>query len=163
MPFCFGEKSGLVVDSVRSDSAVGGTAAVDSVSVVREEAPPRALRATRRLQERLRTEAYATPALVPASPWIDDDPPDRPSVTVRRRDTGLRLRLAPSGDEHVRWWLVRWYRDGTWETDVVPGQRRTYDLSAADGDAPIEALLVSAVDRVGTVSAPAEPGLPRSR
>ena len=145
------------------DSTVGDTAEIDSVSVVREGEPPRALRATRRLQDRLRTEAYATPALVPASPWLDDDPPDRPSVTARRRDTGLRLRLAPSGDEHVQWWLVRRYRDGTWETDVVPGRRRTYDLSASGEDAPIEALLVSAVDRVGTVSTPAAPDLPRSR
>ncbi|MFP4228533.1 MAG: glycoside hydrolase family 10 protein [Salinivenus sp.] len=153
----------FAVDRVRIDSTVGDSAGLDSVSIVREAPPPPSLRATRSLHKRLRTEAYATPALIPASPWLDDDRPERPSITVRRRDADIQLRLAPNGDERVQWWVVRWYRGGTWETDVVPGRKRTYDLSASTEDAPIEALLVSAVSRVGMVSAPAAADLSRSR
>jgi len=151
----------LAVGPVRLDSAVVGTVRTDSVSVVREAPPPRALQATHRLHERLRTEAYATPALVPASPWLDDDPPARPSVTARRRDAGLTLTLTPGGDEHVQWWVVRRHQEGTWHTDVLPGDRRTYDLPAPDDEAAPAALLVSAVDRVGNVSPAAVPRLSR--
>jgi hypothetical protein len=47
---------------------------------------------------------------------------------------------------------VRWRRDGTWATDVVPGARRTYTVP--DRPAPV-AVVVSAVDATGNVGPPA--------
>ena len=137
----------LTVDSVRTEGA-----AVDSVSLPRTTPPPRHWRATQRLRTRLRTEAYAEPALVPASPWLDDDPPGRPRLAARRTDSSVVVTLTPA-DRGPRWWLVRWRRDGTWATDVVPGARRAYTWSTPAE--PPSAVAVSAVDAFGNVGPPA--------
>lgn len=140
--------AGPPTDSVAAvDSGAADPAVVDSVFFPRTLPPPRHLRATRRLRQRLRTEAYAQPALVPASPWLDDDPPGRPTVTIPSADAPLTATLAPAA-RTPQWWLVRWRRDGTWTTDLVPGARRTYTLPARP--APT-AVVVSAVDAFGNV------------
>jgi hypothetical protein len=89
---------------------------------------------------------------VPASPWLDDDPPGRPRLAARRTDSSVVVTLTPA-DRGPRWWLVRWRRDGTWATDVVPGARRTYTWSTPAE--PPSAVAVSAVDAFGNVGPPA--------
>ncbi len=105
-----------------------------------------------RLVERLRTGPYARPALVPASPWLDDAPPDRPDVSLRMEDGGGVVTMAPGGSEAVRSWVVRWRQDGRWQLALVPGAQRTFTLG---GGARPDAVAVSAVDRVGNESAAA--------
>jgi hypothetical protein len=144
--------AGAPTDSLRAaGAATADSGAVDSVFLPRTRPPSRHWRATRRLRTRLRTEAYAEPALVPASPWLDDDPPGRPRLAARRTDRGVEVTLTPA-NRGPRWWLVRWRRDGTWATDVVPGARRTYTVP--DRPAPV-AVVVSAVDATGNVGPPA--------
>ncbi len=97
-----------------------------------------------RLTRRLKSGPYAEPALVPASPWLDDDPPERPSVRLRREDGRLMITMLPAGDEPVRWWVVRWRRGAQWHLDIVPGAQHAYVLEDA-----ADVVAVSAVDRVG--------------
>jgi uncharacterized lipoprotein YddW (UPF0748 family) len=141
----------VVVNTRPTDSVAVDSIRTDSVSVVRRSDPPRAWRDTRRLRERLRTEAYATPALVPATPWLDDDAPDRPSVAVRQWGATPRVTITPTGDDAVRWWVVRTYQGGTWRTEILVGARRTYTVPSPADDGEPEVILVSAVDRVGNV------------
>jgi uncharacterized lipoprotein YddW (UPF0748 family) len=85
--------------------------------------------------------AYAEPALVPASPWLDDRPPAKPTVT---RD-GQELRITPTG-EPVRLFVVRTRTGDKWETTFRPAdgeKAATIKLPAADE------VRVSAADRVG--------------
>ena len=149
----------LTVDSVLVgarfvDSVSVDTVHADTVSVVQKKKPPRALRTTRQLRERLRTEAYATPALVPASSWLNDDAPDRPSIAVRKRGANVRLRMEPTGEAAVQWWVVRWHQDGTWHTDIVSGTKQTYTLPSEGKRVP-RMIVVKAVDRYGNESTPA--------
>jgi uncharacterized lipoprotein YddW (UPF0748 family) len=103
----------------------------------------------RRLVERLHTEPYATPALVPASPWLDDDPPDRPIVTFRETTDRLTLRMKPSGGNTVRWWVVRKRAADDWVIDIVPGAQSRYVIERTTGVPWPDAVAVSAVGRLG--------------
>lgn len=115
------------------------------------------------LPEALREGPYARPALVPPSPWLDDDPPARPRVRIVPDDPGaggdpapgsgvLRIRFRPGDGEDPRVWLVQLRIEGEWEAVVVPGSARALvpDRSPP-GEPPrrAEAVAVSAVDRVG--------------
>ncbi len=136
--------TGRTVDSIAVDSST-----VDSVSIAQTQPGPRRLRATARLLERLPTEPYTEPALVPASPWLDDNPPDRPTVRFQERPDRLILKMSPSDDQTVRWWVVRYRRGGAWQAEIVPGLQRRYQLMR-DPDAPWPThVAVSAVDRAG--------------
>lgn len=148
----------LTTDSVRvagrmADSVTVDSTTTDSVTIVRTGSPPRALQATHRLRTRLQTEAYATPALVPASPWLDDEAPERPTIATRRADDEVQLTLSANGDSPIQSWVLRWYNNEQWHVEVVPGHRRTYPFSTS---APLpDVILVSAVDRFGNAGPPA--------
>ena len=109
------------------------------------------------LAERLQSGPYAEPALVPASPWLDDDPPGRPRISLA--EGGRRLTLSPASEEEsVRWWVVRWRQGGDWSMDIVPGGQYAFTLQGAQP----EVVAVSAVDRTGNEGAVAlvQPQLP---
>jgi uncharacterized lipoprotein YddW (UPF0748 family) len=90
---------------------------------------------------------YATPALIPASPWLDATPPAAPVVSV----LGRTVQMTPGAGEGPRWWVVRWRASGGWSTRVLFGDLRTLSLSQ---DAT--RVLLNAVDQAGNVSSAAE-------
>ena len=92
---------------------------------------------------RLQRGPYATPALVPATPWLDDQPPPAPGLRL----AGTRVAIEPGAGEAAARWAV-WRRvGGTWVFAVLPAAQRSFALDGAG------AVVVSAVDRVGNVSA----------
>ena len=109
------------------------------------------------LLERLVGEAYAEPALVPATPWLDRVPPGRPVVrAAQRRDSTpgspLRLTLAAGKGGTPFLWTVRTAGDsGSWTTSIVSGTVRLVDVPDATSR-----VVVTAVDRAGNESAPAK-------
>ncbi|MBL8314882.1 MAG: family 10 glycosylhydrolase [Rubrivivax sp.] len=89
---------------------------------------------------------YAQPALVPATPWLDDQPPPAPML----RWAGARVLIEPAAGEAASRWAV-WRRargvGSSWRFEVLGGSERSLDPQGA------EVLAVAAVDRVGNVSA----------
>jgi uncharacterized lipoprotein YddW (UPF0748 family) len=117
------------------------------------------------LVEQLKQGPYPKPALVPASPWLDDNPPARPSaavVTGRKGGRGLSVAIAPGDDQVVRQWVIRIW-DGThWIIDLLPGTQRIYRLKQTNPPALVKAVVVSAVDRAGNEGPMAEVSVPVS-
>ena len=94
---------------------------------------------------------YQQTALVPASPWLDSVPPDRPKLTVEEDNrSGVRVEWAVTG-EAARWWVLQSRVNGIWTTEILPpGQTmRTFENFKPDF------VAVSAVDRVGNEGLPA--------
>lgn len=97
------------------------------------------------LAERLAAEAYADPALVPASPWLETAAPGQPRIAVRPQDPlSVQLDVAPTGSEETFLWTVRARAGREWTGDVVPGWRRTLTVRS---DA--EQIVVTAIGRTG--------------
>jgi len=86
---------------------------------------------------------YATPALVPATPWLDGQPPPAPLLRL----ANARVDIEPGAGETAARWAV-WRRvGGAWRLTVLPAAQLSFALDGAD------AAVVSAVDRLGNVSA----------
>jgi len=124
----------------------------DSVLVGVATQPPAQANAAA-LSDRLRTQLYAEPALVPASPWLSKARPARPLVRLRTdSSSGDRVvRLSPGDGRGVMWWTVRALDQGLWRTWVLPGAQR--QVSVAPRGASVSRVLVTAVNRYGTESA----------
>lgn len=90
----------------------------------------------------LKSGPYKSTALVPISPWLDREPPARPSVALR----GPALEIAPGPGEAPFLWAVWTRRGADWTFAAVPAATGKVDV----GDA--EAVAVSAVDRLGNES-----------
>lgn len=109
-----------------------------------------------RLPDRLAAGPYATPALVPASPWLSADRPPPPRVQVSRvaNRITLSVSLADRTAVHVpRWWLVRARYGEGWRSQVVDAARSTVALPAGAAGHP-DVVLVNAIDRAGVESEP---------
>jgi beta-glucosidase-like glycosyl hydrolase/uncharacterized lipoprotein YddW (UPF0748 family) len=108
----------------------------------------RSLMGNQGLVDVLRTQAYRTPALPPATPWLDRSSPARPRATL---DSGIEpgtalLQLEPGDATAPRWWVVRARHGSRWTTEILPGRSATASLDQA---ASMQEVVVSAVGRTG--------------
>ncbi len=92
-------------------------------------------------------DLYTTPALIPASPWLDSTPPGTPAIAI----TGSSLQITPAAGEAPRWFVVRSRSSTGWTTRIFFSAELAYSV-----DASVERILVQSVDRAGNTSAAAE-------
>jgi hypothetical protein len=86
---------------------------------------------------------------VPASPWLDDRQPPKPTLTLNAAEDQWQLKITSTG-KPIRIFVIRSLMNGKWTTSI----------QAANGDnvasltfkASPEEVRVSAIDRVGNES-----------
>ena len=93
---------------------------------------------------------YATPALLPASPWIHAGPLPVPALAVSVRGKFTRVQW-PGSRTPGNWLVQARAPGGAWFTRMVPGLYADCYLDTANPDA----VAVRAVDRLGNLGAPA--------
>lgn len=95
-------------------------------------------------------QVYDEPALVPASRWLDDQPPPKPRAELQG---GVKdLRVVPGAGEATRLFAVRVKTGGKWDTRIYPAAGKP-EVRVALPEA-WDQVLVTAVDRNGNESAP---------
>ncbi|WGV24787.1 glycoside hydrolase family 10 protein [Halotia branconii] len=99
------------------------------------------------ISDLLTKDAYLTPALVPASPWLDKTPPGKPDLSIQKDATGntIRLNWKPTGKEIVSSWVVQTKIGNEWTTNILPVGQTSSVLS----NTQVEDVAVSAVTRYG--------------
>jgi uncharacterized lipoprotein YddW (UPF0748 family) len=103
----------------------------------------------------LKAQTYDSPALVPASPWMESSVPDVPLANLTGRPHGaweLTMATPRSGKPVARWAV--WLRFGDeWEFQVSRQPNLTIATVKSPTDrAPLTGVVVSALDRVGNES-----------
>lgn len=94
---------------------------------------------------------YMHTALVPASPWLDNSKPSRPTCVLRSSPTtnGKVYKLSWSSkptDASVRWWLVQILNIDGWHSFVMPAERRSTKLPSSTLEASIRAVSPSGIE-----------------
>ncbi len=105
----------------------------------------------KRVSERLRATTYASAALVPPCPWLQGDAPGTPQDAPRLElvASGTALRIQTGAGYAPRLYAV-WRRAGTvWHFSVQPAAQSLLDLGSDPVRGAVNAVVVSAVDRVG--------------
>ncbi len=97
------------------------------------------------LCDHLTRSHYATPALVPATPWLGNTAPAAPAVAARRNGVFVDLKLTPA--PAIQHYAI-WSRHGDeWRFAVAPGAKTEWNV----GD-NANAVVISAIDRLGNES-----------
>jgi len=110
----------------------------------------RNLAENRGLNESVRIK-YTEGALVPASPWLDAVPPEKPRMMVTPQPWGVLAFWDTGGGKPVRNWVLQSRTNGVWHTEILPAWRTQWRFN---NPGP-EAVAVSAADRLGNLSKPA--------
>ena len=95
---------------------------------------------------------YTEPALVPASPWLDDQAPPKPTLHLVSGGVEMQISVFSKG-EPVRLFVVRSLQNGKWTTSIRPASGDN-GLRLDFRPAPDE-VRISAIDRAGNEGAPA--------
>ncbi len=101
---------------------------------------------------------YATPAVVPASPWLDAQVPSAPTVSasvVAGATPVVRVSISGDGGKPLSWWAVRWRNGSSWSLRLIPADQRVVDVPGGFAASVTDAVAVQAIDRVGNASEPA--------
>ena len=141
-----GWNAGEIVQQVaitRATAGAGGNVHFSASSLLRNAGGVR---------DTLRERVYATPALVPATPWLSAPPvpPARVSAFLDEPFHATALRL--TADARPAAWIVRARWQDTWETLLLPGSTAETYVGWRNG-VPPDLIAVSGVDRVGVEGA----------
>lgn len=103
------------------------------------------------LGTKLKRSLYATPALVPPSPWMDNQPPAPPAAQAFRdpQTGGIALRWGKPAEADVLNMSVYAQVNGKWQFAVVPAASSGYRFGANINPT---AIFIAAVDRTGNES-----------
>jgi hypothetical protein len=103
------------------------------------------------IYDRLRTASYPGQALVPASPWLGNTVPGVPVVQAGHLGNITKLKLTAGSNNAL---YAVWTRYGDeWRFSVVPAARVDWQLPDDPRLGAANAIVVSAVDRLGNESA----------
>lgn len=91
---------------------------------------------------------YAQPALIPACPWLDSNPPAKPRLSILASGAAsAKLSWESGAAERPQLWVLQYRHSGEWTTQILPGDRRSLILDGV----PPDAVAISAVDRAGNL------------
>jgi uncharacterized lipoprotein YddW (UPF0748 family) len=114
---------------------------------------------------------YKKPALVPASPWLDNVAPESPLVSIQNDADRIKLLRNPASERDIFRWVVYYQYADRWDYQILNSKDSSFELALhleepiTTGQQPagtvqktvqLKRILVSGVDRTGNESAKKE-------
>ncbi len=95
----------------------------------------------------LTNEVYDRPALIPATPWLNNTQPKKPELQIiQDKKLGqIKLYWQPKSKQQIQSWVVQLKKGDEWTTKILPGNKNSYFVN----DTQIENIAVSGVSRYG--------------
>lgn len=100
--------------------------------------------------------AYANPALIPASPWLNNEPLPMPEITVNDYGDFWRASFTIDNNDPIQWWVIRSQMNGRWDTSLIPGHHRNISYHGGASMIRPETIYLTAVSRTGIESEAAQ-------
>jgi uncharacterized lipoprotein YddW (UPF0748 family) len=95
---------------------------------------------------------YKKEALVPSSSWLDDKAPAVPAVKTELRQGQWKISWNHSDAKDVFRWIVYYQYGDTWTSVILNRNDRFLVKTALEGNAKLNRVAVTAVDRTGNES-----------
>ena len=113
------------------------------------------------LSQALLNGPYRNDALVPASPWLDDQAPAPPAVEMHRSGDSVELKWSHPAENDVFRWVVYFQYGPRWSYVIKTRGSRSFTLPATlKNGTSLGKISVSAVDRTGNESTHTELAVP---
>jgi hypothetical protein len=118
----------------------------------------------KRIGDELRAQFYSAPALIPASPWLENVAPPAPQIALEQRKN-IRVKITPgntnsaaqSATTFAIWAKYGNAKSAQWQFSVLPAVVKNAsietELLSTTTVGPLSAVVVSAISRAGNESA----------
>ncbi len=104
----------------------------------------------------LKNGVYKKQALVPPSPWLDNNPPAPPTVSLSANGDSTVVKWKPAEDNDAFQFVVYYQYGNTWNYEIVNRTQNTIELKNFQGTESAKVFLtqvsVATVDRTGNES-----------
>ncbi len=81
------------------------------------------------INDSLKAAPYQKPALVPAFPWLDAQPPLAPCLEIDIKNDSIFVSWSHENDSDVFRWITYIERDARWDYHIFNRKDRNYSLS----------------------------------
>lgn len=108
---------------------------------------------SKKVNEALMNGPYKSKALIPASPWLGNARPVKPSATLSRHSEQVYVNWERSNAANVQFWGLYVLEGGTWKLEEVMPARATEVIWPKD-EFKYRAVAVTAISRTGVESEP---------
>lgn len=95
---------------------------------------------------------YKNQALVPACSWLDRTAPESPQVSTKKVGDSLRISWTHANEPDVFHWVVYFKYGSKWNYTILNRHDRSFAVSLLSGKNALNAIEVTAVDRMGNES-----------
>ncbi len=113
-----------------------------------------------RLADTLLKSVYKKQALVPASPWLDNQAPASPVVSISQQNDTWRISWTHPDEKDVFLWIVYTQYGNGWSYRILNRNERWLALQPTSGTGTaqqtLKKVIISAVDRTGNESEKSE-------
>ena len=99
---------------------------------------------------------YAKSALVPASPWLDNQLPEPPTVTSDQQGDSVTIRWSHKNEKDIFRWVVYYQYGNSKGYRILNRSERSLNLAPHNGKSKLTSVSVTAVSRSSNESLPAE-------
>ncbi|MEO6682027.1 MAG: family 10 glycosylhydrolase [Ginsengibacter sp.] len=90
---------------------------------------------------------YATNALVPSSPWLDNQLPEAPSVTTDQQGDSVTVKWSHKNENDIFRWVVYYQYGSTKDYRILNRESRWLNLAPHNGKNKLTSVVVTAVSR----------------
>ncbi|UZH56707.1 family 10 glycosylhydrolase [Salinimicrobium tongyeongense] len=97
-------------------------------------------------------KAYHKKALVPASPWLDERVPAKPSVEIINNGKNVTVEWEHASENDVFKWVVHYMFNGQWDYKILNKNQRSLLLPLSVNGHQLSKIGVTAVNRNGNQS-----------
>ncbi len=99
---------------------------------------------------------YAANALVPASPWLDTQLPEPPSVTSEQQSDSVTVHWSHKSEKNVFRWVVYYQYGNSKGYRIMNRTDRSINLAPHNGRSKLSSVAVTAISRTSNESSRAE-------
>ncbi|MDR5591342.1 glycoside hydrolase family 10 protein [Christiangramia sp. SM2212] len=104
------------------------------------------------LAKSLKNGPYLKNAIVPASPWLDDEAPTTPNFEVKVSSENIQLKWVRDNEDIFRSVVYYRYKDSNWEFKILNLNSATFEIPKVSQEKMLDKIGVTSVDRTGNQS-----------
>ena len=100
----------------------------------------------------LKNGVYKEKALVPESPWIKSEKPEKPKLSTENSENFINAKWSSSSSQKIFHWVLFTKYNDVWETEILDAEIKLKQIPLKKSGKTLNTIALKAIDRLGNES-----------